>query len=75
MLELQLVSRLGSGVSGLEHKTRDTKPETRDLSFLFPRKHRRAFFQKRAHSLVVVGTPPGDFLQMGLVFQVRFNIG
>src|SRR4030095_5716831 len=60
---------------GFGFSPQDPRHETRDLSFLFPRKHRRAFFQKRAHALVVVGTPPGNFLQMGFVFQVRFNIG
>src|ERR1700730_18245417 len=52
---------------GLERKTRDTKPHT---SPLFSRKYRRALFQERAHSFVVVCASARDFLQVGLVFQV-----
>src|SRR5918999_640942 len=42
---------------------------------LFASKHRRSFFQKGPHSLIVVHSSSGDFLQVGFVLQVGFEAG
>src|SRR5262245_17198876 len=57
------------------HRASAEDADLGEIYHLLAAKNRAPLFQKRAHSLVIVGAAPGNFLELGLVFELGFKLG